>query len=533
MVLDLVNECGSFEAELARCRERCARLLAGCRRLQRTYGGAIADVRRDGLSIRIQFRSLDRSSSFLLRFLSSQEQLASMLTGYLLNVHDIRAAPTPSNPFAVRLEPAACIRGVDIERVLAAMEDVCVRLCGHDALGLTAFWADGVSCRSGELPAMRPEWKFFAYDAASFRRRERRTPTARVAWLFHLIEADDLTVLEPALDSIPIEMRESYADHLSTLANPVVMSAVDIRSSVGDAVRLYPIMLPVTSRWMKHGLDARQPAALRTLVQKGIDVARFLGCDVVSLGQYTSIATRNGTTLTSSDMGLTTGNSYAIALSIQAIHRAHAERESDAGDSVLAVVGAAGNVGRACAEMLAPCFNRTILIGSNRPGSQLRLQRLSRKIPNARITTELAAVGGANTVVIAMNAVDPPLGPHYFAQDAIVCDLSVPTCIRSGTRNTRPDLLIIHGGIVHLPFGEDLEIVGFPLPPGHTYACMAEGILLGLEGARDATFTGWLTPNKIRRIDEIARRHGFELADYKESCVLGSAPREQFHVDAC
>ena len=382
------------------------------------------------------------------------------------------------------------------------------------------------------VQSVQPDWNFIAYDMDRFRQRERGTPSARVAWLCHLIDAHDLTTLEPAFGNIPFEKRQEYLDHFAPRANPVVMSAVDIRSRTGDKVRVYPILLPVTSRWIKRRIDARKHRFVQTLVQRGVDVARSLGCGMVSLGQYTSIVTHNGRSLASPDMGLTTGNSYAIALAIQAIQRAQTQRGCDPAESVLAVAGAAGNIGRTCAEILAPCYRRTILLGNNTPQSRARLRECSKHIPNAEITTELSAVDIADVVLSATNSVDMPLGPAHFADNAIVCDVSVPPSVQPNTGTVRPDLTIIKGGIVRLPYGEDLEIVGFPLPPGQTYGCMAEGILLGFEGVRDATFTGSLTPNQVRRIEAIAKRHGFELADYKTSCVLGTEPREEFHVEA-
>jgi predicted amino acid dehydrogenase len=93
--------------------------------------------------------------------------------------------------------------------------------------------------------------------------------------------------------------------------------------------------------------------------------------------------------------------------------------------------------------------------------------------------------------------------------------------VQPGAAALRPDLVLIKGGIVSLPFGEDLEIVGFPLPPGQTYGCMAEAILLGFEGICDSAFTGSLTADQVASVAAMAARHGFELAGYKRSCVLG------------
>jgi len=520
------------EATLAGCRQKGDRLVSGLHELKEKYPGAIADVRGLGLMIGVEFQRLTHSQSFVLRFLSSQEELLFILAGYLFNVHNIRVAPTLSDPFTLRLQPSAFIRNDQIDRFLGAMGDVCHRLCENDAVGLTEYLTERGVSACDEPASVQTDWNFFAYNADRFHQRQRSTPSARVAWLCHLIDADDLTALEPAFGNLSFEKRQNFLDHFGPRASPVVMSAVDVRSRTGEKVRLYPILLPVTSRWIKRRIDARQHRFVQTLIQKGVDVARSLGCSMVSLGQYTSIVTHNGRGLASFDMGLTTGNSYAIAVAIQAIQRAQTQRGCDPADLVLAVAGAAGNIGRTCAEILAPCYRRAILLGTNTPESWARLQECAKRTPNAEITTDLSAVASAEVVIAAMNSVDMPLGPAHFAENAIVCDVSVPPSVRPDTGTDRPDLTIIKGGIVRLPYDEDLEFVGFPLPPGQTYGCMAEGILLGFEGVRDATFTGSLTPNQVRRIEVIAKRHGFELADYKMSCVLGTERREELHVEA-
>jgi predicted amino acid dehydrogenase len=88
-------------------------------------------------------------------------------------------------------------------------------------------------------------------------------------------------------------------------------------------------------------------------------------------------------------------------------------------------------------------------------------------------------------------------------------------------RAERPDLLLIGGGIARLPFGEHHGILGFPLPPGQVYGCMAETMLLGLEGVRDATFTGFLPAEHVYRLGAMAKRHGFTLAEYKTHATMG------------
>lgn len=516
------------ETTLADCRNKGERLLDRLRDLKQKFPDVIADVRGMGLMIGVEFRRLSTSPSFTLRFLSSQDKLVYTIMGYLLNRHQIRIASTLSDPFTLRIQPSVLISDRDVDWFFKALEHVCSLLQDADAVALTEYLAEEPRGKSSQSLSPQPEWKFFAQDETRFRHQQRTIPPERVAWLFHGIDAHDFVAQEPAFGELSSEALEAYLERSSAFASPVAVSAVDVQSITGQTIRLYPIMLPVTSRWMKRRLESNQRDHCQALIQKGLDVARHLGCGVVALGQYTSIATRNGRSLHVPDMGLTTGNSYAIALSIQAIDRALKKRGIDSAESVLAIVGAAGNLGRTCAEMLAGRFRRTLLLGSNKPGSPARLNALASQIPNAEFTTDLAAIKHADVVLAATNSVKAPLEPKYFAPHAIVCDVSVPSSVPGDMQTLRPDVHLLKGGIARLPFGEDLEIAGFPLPAGCTFGCMAEGILLGFEGVRDTALTGSLSAAQVHRIETLARRHGFELADH-QSCVLGSE-RQKTHV---
>ena len=507
---------------LAACRDKGDRLLNGLRSLMASYPDVIVDVRGRGLMVGVEFRRFLDDPSFLIRLLSNQDDLVFVLVGYLFNVHHLRVAPTLSDPQTLRLEPSFLISDEDIDRCLAALGDVCAKLRAHDAVGLTRYFIEGPQGPEHDTTRVTSDTKFFIHDEPPYWQRELNPPPLKVAWLFHLIDADDLVSLEADAARLSFREREQFLRHFAPRANPMVMSSFDVQSTTGATVRFYAIALPFTSNQMKEWLDSANFFRVRHSIDKAIKVARFIGCDVVALGQYTSIVTRNATTLKLPHIGLTTGNSYTIALALEAIERAASERGIDPAEATLAVVGASGNIGQTCAEILAPRYQRTILLGSSKPSAVRRLASLQARLPRAQVEVDPAALRAADVVLAATNAPTPFLTAEVFADRATICDLSVPAAVVPDVKSQRPDLTIMSGGIARLPFGEDHGIVGLPLPPGQVYGCMAETMLLGLEGVRDATFTGNLPAEHVFRLAAMAKRHGFALADYKTHGTMGT-----------
>ncbi len=215
------------------------------------------------------------------------------------------------------------------------------------------------------------------------------------------------------------------------------MSSFDVQSTTGARVRFYAIALPFTSKQMKQWLDEGNFFRVRHSIDKAIKVARFIGCEVIALGQYTSIVTRNATTLDLPNIGLTTGNSYTIALALEAIERAVPERGVEPAEATLAVVGASGNIGQTCAEILAPRFGETVLLGSSKPSAHRRLMVLQERLPRARVEGDRAALRQANVVLAAVNAPMPFLtgDASPTARSCATCRCRrrcVPRCRRSG-----------------------------------------------------------------------------------------------------
>jgi len=508
------------ENALDECRRKAGRLLRGLRQLMASYPDVIVDVRGRGLMIGVEFRRLLDSPTFMFRLLTTQDDLVFVLVGYLFNVHNIRVAPTLSDPQTIRLEPSLRIDDAEIDRVVGALEDVCEKVRQRDVIGLTRYFIEGPD-RENDVTRVASDAKYVIWDEPSYWKRELNPPPIKVAWLFHLINADDLILMEPGAAQLTHEERERYLHHFGPRSNPIVMSSVDIRSVTGSTVRFYAILLPHTSKQMKQALETQDFFRVRHSIDKAITVARHIGCDVIALGQYTSIVTRNATTFQLPHIGVTTGNSYTISLAIDAISHARQQRGVDADTATLVVVGASGNMGQTCAQILAPHYSRTILVGSDKPGAQQRLGELQARLPRAEISTDPMAVAQGNVVLTATNAPEPFLSAEHLAREAIVCDLSVPAAVKREVRTLRPDVLLLNGGIAKLPFGEDHGILDLPLPAGQVYGCMGEAMLLGLEGIRDATFTGTLPVENVFRLKAMAERHGFALAEYKVAPTMG------------
>src|SRR5262249_13936214 len=128
------------------------------------------------------------------------------------------------------------------------------------------------------------------------------------------------------------------------------------------------------------------------------------------------------------------------------------------------------------------------------------------------LTQDLAAVlPDADVVVAAPSATGTLVRPEDLRPGAVVCDLSKPANVGPDVMAARPDVLVIDGGIVAVPGLPDLGRTG--LEPGHAYACMAETMMLTLEGHFQNTSLGSdISAENLRWMTTLSAKHGFEVA---------------------
>src|SRR5690606_13855409 len=107
---------------------------------------------------------------------------------------------------------------------------------------------------------------------------------------------------------------------------------------------------------------ARSRADVVRDVRAAAETARRLGADVIGLGAFTSIVTRNGDDLHDLPCAVTTGNALTVALAVEGAAVAARRLGRDLGRARACVVGL-GAVGTAAAALLAERAPGLALVG--------------------------------------------------------------------------------------------------------------------------------------------------------------------------
>ena len=270
-------------------------------------------------------------------------------------------------------------------------------------------------------------------------------------------------------------------------------------------------------------LMAHRPEFTYGRLLAAAETARKLGAQVMGLGAFTKVVGDAGVTVARrAPLPITTGNSYSASGALWAARDAVlrlglAEVDEQGRISGKAmVVGATGAIGSVCARLLALSSDELWLV-SPESAKLLALKRdIEKDDPRAVINVAatpdahlsdmdviVTATSGAGKRVIDIMQVKP---------GCVITDVARPLDLSAEDVAKRPDVLVVESGEVKLP-GDDVRMKGIGLPPGVAYACLAETVVLALEG-RYETFTvgraiEW---EKVKEIYKLGLKHGMELA---------------------
>lgn len=255
--------------------------------------------------------------------------------------------------------------------------------------------------------------------------------------------------------------------------------------------------------------------ALERVVEAG-GVASELGAQIVGLGAFTAIVGEGGLKVAERlDIAVTTGNTYTVATALQGTEKACELMGKRIEERRAAVMGATGSIGRACSILLSRRVSELLLVGLDKRRLEEAAAEAKGYGGKAKIevsTDPDLSLPRADVVVTVTSALDAVIRPEHLKPGAVVCDVARPRDVSKEVAKARDDVLVIEGGLVEVPgevnFGFDLG-----LPPRVTFACLAETMILALEGRYENYSLGRrLEVEKVEEISRLAEKHGFRLA---------------------
>ncbi|HRY10631.1 MAG TPA: hypothetical protein P5544_11730 [Candidatus Nanopelagicales bacterium] len=269
-------------------------------------------------------------------------------------------------------------------------------------------------------------------------------------------------------------------------------------------------------------LLAHDPEFTYKRLLQAADIAKKLGAQIMGLGAFTKVVGDAGVTVAKrAPLPITTGNSYSASGALWALHDALRRlgiADVDEEGRLLGkamVVGATGAIGSVCARLLAMACDELWMVSPEAAKLLALKADIESENPRAKIfvaATPDDALPDMDAIVTATSGAGKRvLDIMQVKPGAVITDVARPLDLSAEDVAKRPDVLVVESGEILLPGDVHMKNIG--LPPGVAYACLAETIVLALEG-RYETFTigrniEW---PKVKEIYRLGLKHGMKLA---------------------
>ncbi len=328
--------------------------------------------------------------------------------------------------------------------------------------------------------------------------------------------------------------KDKAVDILSSFTPPAFLDAVEkviayappwiysrvtgIKSPTGAEAEGWLITVGGTPKQML----AHSPEFTYTRLLQAARMAKRMGAQIMGLGAFTKVVGDAGVTVAKkADIPITTGNSYSASGALWA--GAEAVRrmgliEIKKGKRIKGktmVLGATGAIGSVCCRLLAKAFDEVVMGGRNMAKLLALREAILKEDPQVKIqvTTRpdrflenmdviVTATSGAGKKILDITKVKP---------GCVITDVARPLDLSPEDVAKRPDVLVIESGEIELPGNPEMKSIG--LPHKVAYACLAETIVLALEGRFEVFTIGrdieW---EKVKEIYKLGIKHGMKLA---------------------
>lgn len=495
-----------------RAAERGTQLKKALLQTAALHPGVIRSISGCGLMLGVNFAPEAVNCIFSLRLLEQHELLGLVYAAFLLNRHHLRLLPTIAAPNTLRIEPSVYISDDDILRLQHGLEALCSAIENHDSAAILGCLVEEEAAHRGPLDD-EPNVPVISSEIQPPEPQARR-----VAFLAHfMMPEQEIARLDPSLSALSQAARRALLGRLMGLTEmkPTPLMA---RNLFTGRIWFYFILIGADAASIEEMNRSGKNAKLIQRIQEGVELAARQGCEIVSLGAYTSVVTRDGRAIhPPAGVRLTTGNSLTVVVGVHRILEAVKSKLKTA-PVRLAVVGATGNIGSALARRLSlenRYFSEITLVARNLGRLRAMAEELMQQSPaiSVRISTDLASVRGADVLVVAAATNEQLVYPHHISPDrtVVLADVSAPAAISPSVRNLKNIHIVPLAGAVVLP-GEPDFVMASHIPPGTAFCCAAEAMLLGLEASSTLdhlNLLGRIDPATVDTLAKLAHQNGF------------------------
>jgi predicted amino acid dehydrogenase len=326
-------------------------------------------------------------------------------------------------------------------------------------------------------------------------------------------EIDLLSRVSPPVFMDSIEKIMAYAP-------PFVYSHVTgIRSPTGVEAEGWLISVGGTPR----EIMSRSPEFTYRRLLDAAGIARKLGAQIMGLGAFTKVVGDAGATVAKrAPLPITTGNSYSASGALWAAHDAVLKlglvSRPNGREKVKAkamVVGATGAIGSVCARLLVQVAEEVYMVSPETAKLLALKESILKETPHAKMFLSARAdkdIADMDMIVTATSGAGKKiLDIMKVKPGCVITDVARPLDLPPEEVAKRPDVLVIESGEIELPGDVSMKNIG--LPKNVAYACLAETIVLALEGRFENFTVGraieW---EKVREIYKLGLKHGMKLA---------------------
>jgi predicted amino acid dehydrogenase len=269
---------------------------------------------------------------------------------------------------------------------------------------------------------------------------------------------------------------------------------------------------------------ARSPEFTYRRLLAASKMAEKMGAQIMGLGAFTKVVGDAGVTVARrSRLPITTGNSYsasgALWAAADAMRRMGLVTQAPQGQRLQAktmVIGATGSIGSVSARLLAMAFDEVVLAGRDPKKLEELKASILQDTPDAKVVCSTdydSLLGDMDMIVTSTSGAGKKiLDIMKVKPGCVITDVARPLDLPPEEVAKRPDVLVVESGEIELPTKvKGMKSIG--LPPNVIYACLAETIVLALEGRFEVFTIGRDTEwEKVKEIYKLGLKHGMKLA---------------------